>query len=110
MIVACDMPKLSKPLLEAMLLTAGDEDALVPEPIGEAAPRLEPLHAVYRRTCLAAIDACLARGELKTTAFLGAVRVRTLDEGWLRRYDPTLASFVNVNTPEDLHAALAADQ
>lgn len=110
LIVACDMPNLSADLLRAMLATTGDEDALVPELMSADGSRAEPLHAIYRHSCLAAIDACLARGELKTTAFFDAVNVRRLDEEWLRRYDPTLASFINVNTPAELRAARIDEQ
>lgn len=110
LVVACDMPWLSTTLLCAMLNVAGAEQALVPAlPIMGAAHvevRYEPLHAIYHRSCLAAIDACLARRELKTTAFLDGVRVRELDVDWLRIHDPELTSFLNVNTPAELHAAL----
>jgi molybdopterin-guanine dinucleotide biosynthesis protein A len=110
LVVACDMPHLSTRLLDAMLLAAGDEDVLVPDSGAVGCLQLEPLHAIYRRSCLAAIDSCLARGVLKTTAFYHDVRVRRLDDEWVRRYDPELASFVNVNTPDELRAALEAER
>jgi hypothetical protein len=35
-------------------------------------------------------------------AFYPAVRVQYLDESELRRHDPTLASFRNLNTPDEV--------
>jgi molybdenum cofactor guanylyltransferase len=42
-------------------------------------------------------------------AYLGAVRVREVPEPELRRIDPELRSFFNVNTPEDLERARIMD-
>ena len=47
----------------------------------------------------------LGRGELKIDRFFRKVRVRTLPATRLRRVDPELDSFFNVNTPQDLQAA-----
>jgi molybdopterin-guanine dinucleotide biosynthesis protein A len=71
------------------------------------------MHAVYRvAACRKAIRDALARDERRMISFLDRVRTRRVNEGELRRLDPELRSFFNVNTPEDLAAArrLAADR
>lgn len=108
--VACDMPFLSLPLLQAIAAEADDVDVVMPVLTGHRSQRdhcatLEPLHAVYSRRCLPATQRCIAAGRLKATAFLDEVRVRRLDESWLRRFDPELRSFWNANTVAELGAA-----
>jgi molybdopterin-guanine dinucleotide biosynthesis protein A len=100
---ACDMPFVSTALLRALLALAAEVDAVVPV-IGE---QPEPLHAVYRPSCLPAIEAALAAGRKRLLAFFDAVRVRYVAEAELRRWDPELRSFLNVNWPDDLARARA---
>lgn len=103
LVVACDMPFLSVPLLERMLELRGDSNAVVPQP--GAFP--EPTHALYSRACLPHIEARLQARDLKISGFFDDVRVRYLDEGEVRRFDPELLSFFNVNSTEDLARARA---
>ncbi|HLI28176.1 MAG TPA: molybdenum cofactor guanylyltransferase [Chloroflexota bacterium] len=100
---ACDMPFVSTALLRVLLALAEGVDAVVPV-IGE---QPEPLHAVYRPSCLPAIEAALAAGRKRLLAFFEAVRVRYVPEAELRRWDPELRSFLNVNWPDDLARARA---
>ena len=102
LVVACDMPFLSTPLLRYMTGLRNDVDAVVPV-IGE---RPEPVHALYSRRCLPAISQRLQAGQLKAAGFLDLVRVRYVDEDDARRFDPQLLSFFNVNRPEDLARAI----
>lgn len=105
LVVACDMPRLSSQLLAAMLAESGHEQVLVPvlRDIGaSSAPRYEALHAIYHRSCLAAIEDRIRANDLKATSFFAAVSVRELDEQWLRAHDPSLESLTNINTPEEM--------
>jgi molybdopterin-guanine dinucleotide biosynthesis protein A len=107
LIVACDMPFLSLPLLRAMINEPTDFDVLVPVTPAERSHQggkqtYETLHAIYARTCLEPIEQCLASGNLKVIGFFDEVRVRTLASEWIARYDPRLSSFMNANTPEEL--------
>ena len=101
LVVACDMPFLSVPLLEHMLGLRGDSDAVVPQP----GTFPEPTHALYSRACLPHMEARLQANELKISGFFDDVRVRYLEEGEVRRFDPDLLSFFNVNSQEDLARA-----
>ena len=109
LVVACDMPFLNVPLLEYMLGQRNGCDAVVPQP--GAFP--EPTHALYSRACLPHIEARLQANDLKISGFFEEVRVRYVDEGEVRQFDPELLSFFNVNSPEDLaraHALAAVTQ
>ena len=101
-ICACDTP-LVKTALIATLLGARQPgiDVVVPQtPAG-----LEPLCAIYARRCLEPIENRLQRGDYRIRRFFDRVRVRQVSEKRLRRVDPELLSFKNVNTPEDLAEA-----
>ncbi len=103
LVVACDMPLLRPSLLRHLLAPPRDFDALLPR---LADGQAEPLHAVYAKACLEPIRRQLVAGRRRIISFLGDVRVRYVEEAELRRLDPELRSFFNVNTPADL-AALA---
>jgi molybdopterin-guanine dinucleotide biosynthesis protein A len=99
--VGCDMPLLCVPLLRELCLLAEGYDVVMPTRAGQP----QPLHAVYRRSCVEAIGSELEAGRLKVISFLDAVRVRYVGEDEWSRYDPEGLSFLNVNTEEDLRRA-----
>jgi len=103
-VVACDMPFLNPALLLAQraLLEREQVDVVIPRsPEG-----LEPLHAVYRReVCLPAVRQALAEGKRRMIAWLEAVRVREMNAEEIAAADPTLRSFVNVNSPAEFRQA-----
>ncbi len=96
-VVACDLPFLHPGLVRKMLDVAGDFDVIVPEtPDG-----LEPLHAIYSRACVPAIESAAADARWKVTAFYPGVWVDRLevDGGdWLM---DGRSPFTNANTPDD---------
>ncbi len=102
LVVACDMPLLSAPLLRHMSGARTGWDAVVPVVEG----RPEPTHALYSRRCLPAIEERLQTGELKISGFFDRVNVHYLPEDEIRRLDPGLLSFINVNRHEDLERVL----
>lgn len=109
-VVACDMPALNPELVRYMasLSLAAGEDALVPRWRDEAGTvRVEPLHAVYSRACIRPIEKRIEQGKLKVSDLLEDVSVRYITEEDMRRYDPQLRSFCNVNTPEEWARAFA---
>lgn len=101
LVLACDLPFVCLPLLEHMLGLAPEADAVVPRWHGE----FEPLHAVYRRTCLPAIERSLDEGRRRMISFLPAVRLTVVEDDQVAAYDPQGLTFFNVNTPDDLRAA-----
>jgi molybdopterin-guanine dinucleotide biosynthesis protein A len=110
LIVACDMPFLSIPLLRRMAEEPRDYDVLIPLIPGESRQRddglvFQTLHAIYSKRCLPFIDEQIVKGKKQVIAFFQDVRVRTLDVAEITSFDPDLLSFFNANTPEALRSA-----
>jgi molybdopterin-guanine dinucleotide biosynthesis protein A len=99
--VACDMPLLNLGLLRYMILVSEGHDVVMPR-IGEY---IEPLHAVYHRSCLPHIVDALDRGQHRPASFLGQVCVRYVEQREIETFDPRHLSFFNINTPDDLREA-----
>ncbi len=97
-VVACDMPLLNLDLLRYLIDRAVDFDAVVPM----TGDQFEPLHAVYRRTCLAEIQRRLANDERRVISFFQGVRLSVVSEAEWRVIDPAGRSVSNLNTPADL--------
>ncbi len=98
LIVACDMPLLNQPLLRYLISLRETADVIVPR-WGKFP---EPLHAVYSRACLPAVESYLEAERFKITGFYADVEVRYIDKEMIARFDPQGRSFTNVNTPADL--------
>jgi molybdenum cofactor guanylyltransferase len=96
--VACDMPFLRKDLLRHMVTLRGDFDAVVPR----IDWMVEPLHALYTKKCLPSLRKFIRSQELQILKFFQKIRVRYLEEEEIRKVDPDLKSFFNINRPEDL--------
>jgi molybdopterin-guanine dinucleotide biosynthesis protein A len=99
---ACDSPFLRADLASSLCGMLEQYDAVVPEIAG----LVQPLHAVYRKRCVVAINSMIAMGEARLAQIVEAVSVRKVGEQELRALDPDLLSFVNLNTPEDYQRAL----
>jgi molybdopterin-guanine dinucleotide biosynthesis protein A len=97
LIVACDMPFLNAALLRYMADLIRDYDVVVPR----VNDRLETIHALYNRTCLASIERHLLQSELAVRSFFDDVRVRVVESDEVARFDPLFRSFLNMNTPAD---------
>ncbi|MFC2041639.1 molybdenum cofactor guanylyltransferase [Chloroflexota bacterium] len=102
LVVACDMPFLNTELLRYMIGLLGNFDAVVPR-LEEG--KIEPLHAVYSKSCLPVIEERLERNHLGIHSFFKTVNVRYVERDECQRLDPELLSFFNVNYQSDLDRA-----
>lgn len=100
---ACDMPFLNADLISLLVREAAGWDVVVPRVGGE----LQPMHAIYAKSCLPFIKKAIDGGMLKIAWFFQKVSVKTIEEPALRALDPQLLGFMNVNTPLDLEKAEA---
>ncbi len=99
---ACDTPFIKQNLIETILAgIAPHIDIVVPE----TSEGFQPLCAVYSRRCLEHAARQLERQELKIDRIFKKLRVKKIPEQVLRKHDPDLISFYNINTPEDLAQA-----
>jgi molybdopterin-guanine dinucleotide biosynthesis protein A len=101
LVVACDMPFLNQALLRYMIELSAGFDLVVPR-LGEL---VEPLHAVYAKSCLAPIEELLKRDNLVVKALFEMVKVRYVEAEEIDRFDPKHLSFFNINTEADLEEA-----
>jgi FdhD protein len=95
--VACDMPYLNNDLVRHLAGRADEGSVHIPEgPAG-----LEPLHAVYGKGCLGAIEETLMAGERRIMSFFDRVSIVRINTEQIAGFDPSFASFCNINTPEE---------
>lgn len=97
-VLACDLPNLQAPFLRRLTSLVKGYDAAIPRTRDGLA---HPLCAVYRRTCLPAVESSLLRGANKMIEILqqSSLSIRWVEPEEGRFEDAELA---NINTPEDL--------
>ena len=103
LVLACDMPFVNRKLVRYMIDGSTGYDIVIPR-IDEYN---EPLHAVYSRTCLKAVEDLFARGEWKIDRLLSQVRVRYITQAEIEEFDPRRLSFFNINRSADVEEAIA---
>ncbi len=101
LVVACDMPFLNQDLLRYMLQLTAGFDVVVPR-IGSM---VEPLHAIYSKRCLPAMQRMLEENNLSVAQLLSMVKTRYVEADEIDRFDPLHLSFFNINTEADLKKA-----
>ena len=99
---SCDLPMLDAGLARALCAMLDGYDAAIPRVGG----KLEPLCAAYHRRCAAALSELAGRGVMRVREITRLVNAKIVDAAELRRFDPELRSFLNVNTPEEYQKAL----
>src|SRR6266478_3940326 len=103
LMLAVDMPFVSRELLAFLFATAEEGDAVVTVP--RSGKGLQPLCAVYRRDFSTIAEQALRAGKFKIDATFSSVSVRVIEEGELAAAGFSEQSFFNVNTPQDRLAA-----
>lgn len=99
-VIACDMPFPSLPLIRHLLERSASSryDCVIPR----NGNYLEPLFAVYRKTCIPVIRDQIQQGHLRIAEILPSLNPLLLPEIDLDRFDPRRLSFFNINTADDL--------
>ena len=103
LVVACDLPFLNHDLLRYMIGLRRGYDMVVPRVSG----MIEPLHAVYSKSCLPAIERRLNEGRSMVYSLLEGVRVRFVEQEEVEKFDPKRLSFFNINSTADIEKARA---
>jgi molybdopterin-guanine dinucleotide biosynthesis protein A len=101
-IVACDMPFITPAVIEYLALQRADFQAVVPMAGGHP----QPLAALYAKSCLEEVRACLhGNGKHSFRALLDRMRVCYVNEAQMQAVDPQLRSFFDLDTPQDFAVA-----
>jgi molybdopterin-guanine dinucleotide biosynthesis protein A len=103
LIVACDLPYLSAKWLDWLLSRAlrSSDEAVIPR----TERGIEPLAAVYRRECGAAIAAAVARGVRKVSDAIEELHVNVVYPHQWRQIEPSELILKNMNAPGDYEEA-----
>ncbi len=101
-VTSCDAPFLNLSFIAHLISHIANYDVVVPF----WQQRLQPLHAVYRRSVAPLLHEQLERGELRPIFLYQKVRTREVSADEISRFDPEGLSFRNLNSPEDYQAAL----
>ncbi|NOY13323.1 MAG: formate dehydrogenase accessory sulfurtransferase FdhD [Deltaproteobacteria bacterium] len=105
-VAGCDMPFVSGEIVRHICSFAETADAVIPH----SRSGLEPLHALYGKACLTAMEEVLDTGRRRIVAFFPKVRVREIPAAELLPIDSRELSFRNINTPEDYYTLRGADK
>ncbi len=102
-VVACDMPFLNQAVIAQFTSRRVTADIVM----AKLADRLHPMHALYGKRCLPALEQMIRARRLKIQELVlqSSLRVQYITEADLRTIDPAGRSFYNVNTAADLDAA-----
>jgi len=107
-VVGCDTPFLSVGLLEYMTQISSIFDVVVPR----MKEKVEPLCAVYSKSCIAPMQRLLEQNELRIYKLFSMVKAKYVEEDEINRFDPEHLTFFNINSQADLYRArkLAAEK
>ncbi len=103
LMLAVDMPFVSRELLAFLFTTAEASDAVITVP--RTGRGFQPLCAVYRRDFSTVAEQALRAGKYKVDAAFSGVSVRVIEENELAAAGFSERDFFNVNTPQDRQAA-----
>ena len=100
LVVAVDLPCVQPALLSFLISQPLPTDTLL-VPLVHNIPQV--LLALYPRSVLPLVKEQLLQGRRDLRCLLKVAPVQFVEETQLRQIDPQLRSFMNINTPEELH-------
>jgi molybdopterin-guanine dinucleotide biosynthesis protein A len=101
LVLACDMPFPSAPLLRALVQHGREMNVDAVLPASDSRRGMEPLCAWYSTRCIVPIERAVARDDLRVIAFHDEVRVAIMPPDQVARFGDPERLFMNVNTRED---------
>lgn len=104
-VIPCDMPLWEPLLVDEILKYRLDNDIVVPL----FNKRMEPLFALYKKTCIPKIEECLDKNIIKVIELYPLVKTNCVDLQNIFTLEECSKSFLNINTPEDLNKLRVID-
>ncbi len=101
-VVACDMPFINPQFVQFLIDNAPGNDVVVPTFDG----KFEPLHAVYGKRCLGHMKRLLEQNRRQVMAVFKHVKTLKVSEEQIKKFDPEMRCFFNINTLDDWERAL----
>jgi len=102
LLVGCDMPFIEVKLLQYMIENISNYDIVIPY-YGNGL--IEPLCAVYSKSCLEVIEKNIKAGVLSVREIFPHLKVKFIEEEEIRKFDTGLYSFFNINSQCDFKRA-----
>lgn len=100
LVVACDMPFVHGEVVDLLFNRAKGKDVAIPR---WNSGKLEPLHAVYKgEPMIRETEKAILKGETIVLAPVFRLKVDYVNVEDIRRIDPDLKTFMNINTYEDI--------
>jgi len=100
LLLACDLPNVTRPMLAHLIRRRGSADAVVPR----TEHGYHPLCAVYAQSCRAPVERRLEEGALRMQDLLSELKVQNVDESELNAFGEADRLLANLNTLADLDA------
>jgi len=98
LVVGCDMPFLNVELLQYIREKIDSNDIIIPR---YNKSYIEPLCAIYSKDCLEIMKRNIEAGILSIRRIFSYLKVRYIEEEEIKRIDPELNSFFNINYKVD---------
>ncbi len=102
LIIGYDMPFVEVNLIEYMTGLMEGYDIVIPT---HGQGLLEPLCAIYSKNCLSIIEQNLKKNVLAVRSTFPFLNIRKITEKEIRKFDPELCSFFNINFRNDFKEA-----
>ena len=102
LVLSCDMPFVTAELTAFLAAKKEGFAAVIPRCRGH----VEPLCAVYARSCLPVIEDLLQAGDNQVRQVFAKVNTCYIEEAELERFGDVQQLFFNLNTPQDWQEAL----
>ena len=102
-VVACDMPFINPAVIELFLQKIDSTDIIM----AQLVTGLQPLHGLYSKQCLPILKEMIDARDLRLQNIVDkqGLTVHRVPETEIKRLDPQLLSFLNLNSPADLELA-----
>ena len=102
-VVACDMPFINPAVIELFLRKIDATDIVM----AQLVTGLQPLHGLYSKQCLPILKEMIDARDLRLQNIVDkqGLTVHRVPETEIKRLDPQLLSFLNLNSPADLELA-----
>lgn len=97
LVVGCDMPLMGLNVIDLLIRQIDGSQVIVPEIAGFKVPTM----ALYHKSCLAKIEEMLRGQDWSLQSLLKVVTTKVVPEEMIKRVDPQLRCFTNLNTLED---------